>query len=456
MTRKRSTWLAAVAVGAFVGALGVLGASAAPPATADATAVTQWNLIAVSTITGIPGPGLPGPAGGAPPASQINMGMVQGAVYDAVNAITPKHYRPYLLERRFGNTASDEAAVATAAYLVLKNIVETVPQRITFLNRGTLLGTLASQYQAATNAIPDSPFKNQGIAAGTAAAQAMIDARQGDGRFEPSQWVLNPDPGHWDPVAPNGTTAQDPTPWVGGVKPFLMQSSSQFRSPGPNALTSAAYTADFNEVKRVGSATALLADRSADHTYIAKWWQSNPVASWNDVARQLIARNHLDAADSARLLAMENLAAADAAINTWNDKYHFDFWRPFQAIRRAGELAEGNPDTSPELTWTPLISAPYPDHVSGHLGLDGSHTGVLRMFFGDAPAGGYQITSSFANPGGSATRSFSSFNQALDEIVQARIWAGLHFRTANVQARQLGTNVANFAAANYFEPVGNH
>lgn len=455
MARRRSVWFIAVAVGAFVGALGVLSASAAPPAEADATAVTQWNLIAVSTITGIPGPGLPGPAGGAPTASQINMGMVQGAVYDAVNAITPKHHRPYLLKRRFGNTASDEAAVATAAYLVLKNIVETVPQSITFPNRETLLATLASQYQAATNAIPDSPFKNQGIAAGTAAAQAMIDARQGDGRFGPSQWVLNPNPGHWDPVAPNGTTAQDPTPWAGGVKPFLMQSSSQFRSAGPLALDSPAYAAEFNEVKALGGNGAVTPSaRTGTQTYIAKWWQSNPVASWNDVARQLIARNHLDVADSARLLAMENLAAADAAINDWNDKYHFDFWRPFQAIRRAAQ--DGNPATSPDLTWTPLLTAPYPEHVSGHLGLDGSHAGVLRMFFGDAPAGGYQITSSFVSPGGPATRSFSSFNQALDEIVEARIWAGLHFRTADVQARQLGTNVANFAAANYFEPVGNH
>ena len=94
--------------------------------------------------------------------------------------------------------------------------------------------------------------------------------------------------------------------------------------------------------------------------------------------------------------------------------------------------------------------------MSGHLGLDSSHTGVLRMFFGDAPAGGYQITSSFANPGGPATRTFGSFSQVLDEIVEARIWAGLHYRTADVQARVLGTNVANYAAENYFEPVGNH
>jgi hypothetical protein len=457
MSRKRLTWFSAVAVLMLTG-LGVVGASAAPPATADATAVTQWNIIAVSTTVGIPGPGIPGPAGGAPPASQINMGMVQGAVYDAVNAITPKHYRPYLLNRRFGNTASDEAAVATAAYLVLKNIVETVPQSIAFPNRATLLATLAAQYAAATNAISDSPFKRMGIEAGTAAAQAIIEARQGDGRFGPSQFVPNANPGFWDPVAPNGTTALDPTPWVGGVKPFLMQSSSQFRSAGPLALNSAAYAAEFNEVKtRGGDGVVTPApDRTANQRYIALWWQSNPVASWNDVARQLIARNDLDALESARLLAMQNLAAADAAINDWNDKYHFSFWRPFQAIRRAAD--DGNPATSPDPTWTPLLTAPYPDHVSGHLGLDGSHTGVLRMFFGDAPAGGYQITSAstFLSASDPKLRTFGSFNEALDELVLARIWAGLHFRTADVQARQLGADVANFAAANYFEPVGNH
>src|SRR4030095_500617 len=194
MARRRSIWLVAVAV-VVLSALGVGGAAAAPavtgahpgthwelsagdaPAATATNPVTDWNLTAVNTLTT-----LPGPAGGAPPASQINMGMVQGAVYDAVNAITPKHHRPYLLNRRFGNTASDEAAVATAAYLVLKNIVETVPQSIAFPTRTTLLATLASQYQAAKNAIPDSPFKNMGVAAGTAAAEAMIDARQDAGR----------------------------------------------------------------------------------------------------------------------------------------------------------------------------------------------------------------------------------------------------------------------------------
>jgi hypothetical protein len=265
--------------------------------------------------------------------------------------------------------------------------------------------------------------------------------------------VPNANPGFFDPVAPNGTTVLDPTPWVGGVKPFLMQSSSQFRSAGPLALNSPAYAAEVNEIKALGGDGVVTPSaRTATQTYFAKWWNSNPVASWNDVARQLIARNHLDAADSARLLAMQNLAAADSAINVWNDKYHFSFWRPFQAIRRAAD--DGNSATSPDLTWTPLLAAPYPDHVSGHLGLDSPHTAVLRMFFGNAPAGGYQITSFFVNPGGPAARSFSSFSQAVDEIVEARIWAGLHFRTADVQAVELGENVANFAMEKYFQPVG--
>lgn len=446
-TRRRSVWLIVVMASVLLSSLGVVGASAAPPVESDASEVTHWNLIAVTTLTG-----LPGPAGGAPPASQIHMGMVQGAVYDAVNAITPKHHQPYLLNRRFGNTASDDAAVATAAYLVLKNIVESVPQTITFPTRATVLASLETHYNAALGVIPDSPFRDQGIAAGTAAAEVMIEARTNDGRYGLSQFVANPNPGYWDPVAPNGTTAPDPTGWVGGVKPFLMESSSQFRSAGPLALDSAAYAAEVNEVKALGGATSTL--RTADQTYIARWWASNPVALWNSVARQLIDRYDLNAADGARLLAMENLVGADTSINTWNDKYHFSFWRPYQAIRRAAD--DGNPATSPDPTWTPLLSAPYPEHPSGHLGVDSSHTAVLRMFFGDAPAGGYSITSAAVNPGGPATRSFSSFSQAVDEVVEARIWSGLHFRTADVQAVELGKNVAGYAAANYFAAVGNH
>ena len=434
---------------AFVSILALVAAMPAPaaPVVTATNPVTDWNLTAVNTLTT-----LPGPAGGAPPASQISMGMVQGAVYDAVNAITPKHHRPYLLKRRFAATASKDAAVATAAYMVLSNIVSTVPVSISFPTRASVLQSLASQYAASLSAISDSPRKTKGVAAGNAAAEAMIAAREGDGRFGPSQWVPNPAPGHWQPLVTATGPILDPTPWVGGVEPFLMQSSSQFRTAGPLALGSAAYAAEFNEVKALGSINSTV--RTATQTYIARWWQSTPVASWNAVARDLIGREAVNIADSARLLAMANLSAADAHINCWNDKYYWDFWRPWNAIPRAAE--DGNPATTAEAGWTALLTAPYPDHPSGHLCDDGAHVAVLRMFFGDVIEGGYQITSAspFLAPSDPKTRTFGSFSQALAEVIEARIWAGLHYRTADVQAEQLGRNVANYMAANYFQPVG--
>jgi PAP2 superfamily len=446
--RRFGRLLALLAFVSILALVAVMPAATAPVVTAT-NPVTDWNLTAVNTLTT-----LPGPAGGAPPASQISMGMVQGAVYDAVNAITPKHYRPYLLKRRFAATASKDAAVATAAYMVLSNIVSTVPASIPFPTRASVLQSLASQYAASLDAIPDSPRKTKGVAAGTAAAGAMIAAREGDGRFGPSQWVPNSAPGHWQPLVDpaTGQPILDPTPWVGGVKPFLLQSSSQFRTAGPLALGSAAYAAEFNEVKALGSINSAV--RTATQTYIARWWQTTPVASWNAVARDLIGREAVDILDSARLLAMANLSAADAHINCWNDKYYWDFWRPWNAIPRAAE--DGNPATDAEAGWTALITAPYPDHPSGHLCNDGAHVGVLRMFFGDKIEGGYQITSAstFLAPSDPKTRTFGSFSQALAELIEARIWAGLHFRTADVQAKQLGRNVANYMAANYFQPVG--
>jgi hypothetical protein len=241
----------------------------AVPAAAQANEVTHWNRIATDTLVAFPPP-----AGGAPPALYINMGMTQGAVYDALNAIEPR-YRPYLLETRFDPSASKEAATATAAYRVLSNIVSTVPDSIPFPNRQQLLDTLATEYANSLDAIPDGPPKTFGIDAGNAAADAMIAARQGDGRFGPSPWVPNYEPGHWQPLLnPDGTPILDPTPWVGGVLPFLMQSSSQFRTDGPNALTSTAYAEDFNEVKALGRLDSTV--RTPEQTHIAIFWQSPP------------------------------------------------------------------------------------------------------------------------------------------------------------------------------------
>ena len=297
----RRTWLAAFVVAIVL----------ATSAVAQANEVTNWNRIAMSTLVLFPGP-----AGGAPPALQISMAMTQGAVYDALNATEPKHYRPYLLQRRFGSTASQEAAAATAAWRVLSSIVSGVPIAIPFPNRASLLAGLATQHNTSLSAIPESPFKRMGINAGNAAADAMIAARQGDGRFGPSPWVPLVGLGYWQPLLnTDGTPMLDPTPWVGGVRPFMLQSPSQFRTAGPNALGSAAYAADLSEVEALGSLNSAV--RTPTQTHNALFWQSTggPAILWNDVASDLIEGRSIDMADSARLLAMMNLASADSAIN---------------------------------------------------------------------------------------------------------------------------------------------
>ena len=419
----------------------------AAPAAAQANEVTNWNEIAATTLVAFPGP-----AGGAPPALQINMGMTQGAVYDAVNAIEPRR-QPYLLKTRFDPMASKEAAAATAAYRVLSSIVSTVPASIPFPNRASLLQTLDTEYAASLAAIPDTPLKTAGIAAGDAAANAMIAARQGDGRFGPSQWVPNDDPGHWQPLLnPDGTPMLDPTPWVGGVRPFLLKSSSQFRTDGPQALRSRAWAKDFNEVKRLGGdGITTPSARTDEQTHIALFWQSagGPGLTFNAVARNLVEdpKYGVDIADSALLFGMLNLGSADAAINCWNDKYYWDFWRPWQAIREADR--DGNPKTKPDPTWTALLTAPYPEHPSGHLCLDGALLRVLQMFFGKGKVG-FDVTSS-RFPG--ELRHFDRFSEPLKEIIEARIWAGLHYRTADVQAQKLGRKVVRYMAKHYFQPL---
>ena len=415
---------------------------------ARGNAVTTWNQIAVNTLTR-----LPAAAGGAPPAAQLHLAMVQGAVYDAVNAIGPERYEPYLLTGRVARPASRRAAVASAAYGVLHHLVSTVPD-VLEADRSALLAALSAQYATALSRVANGPAEDGGIDAGEAAAAAMIADRRDGGRFGPSPWTPDPSPGHWTPqTGPvTGLPVLDPTPWVGDVEPFVMTSPAQFRTSGPRVLSSAGWARQFNRVEAVGELDSTV--RTAGQTCVARWWQSTSVSTWNEVARDLAVRAGLGLVSTARLLAMQNVGSADAAINCWNDKYHYDFWRPGNAIARAAE--DGNPATAPETGWSPLISAPYPEHPSGHLCLDGAHTGILRTFFGDVVPGGYRITSlsGLLSPTDPKERYFSSFSEALAEVRKARVWAGLHFRAADVQGEQLGRDVAAYLEVNAFRPVG--
>ncbi len=398
----------------------LLALAVASPARTDT--VTEWNLNASNAIFVT--------AGQPPQQSVPHLAMVHGAVYDAVNAIDGGH-EGYLISSRLATPSdSKEAAAATAAYRMLLTIVP--GQKV----------VLDAQYAASLAGIPDGAAKTRGIAVGEAAAAAMIAARTNDGRFGPFRFAVGSAPGVWRPVLP--AFVNDPNAWLKDVKPFLIESSAQFRSKGPLRLTSRKYAREYAEVKALGSATSTT--RTADQTLAARYWAENPPATWSRIFRKLSAQEGLSIAENARLFAMLYMTAADALISVWDDKAYWSFWRPITAIREAD--TDGNPATEADPAWLPLIvNPPYPEHPSAHNALSGSIVATLRKFFGTD-----KVAWTDTNNAG-LTRSFTRFSHAIKEILDARVWSGIHFRTAEVQGARIGRQVAKWRDKHYFRPV---
>jgi hypothetical protein len=378
------------------------------------------------------------------------MAMVEGAVYDAVNAVD-RSRQPYLLDldEVRARRGSQGAAAATAAYRVLLTITPEARH-----------AGLDAAYASTIAAIPDGPAERRGVAAGEAAAEAMLDARANDRFMAPFTPVIGTDAGKWRPLGWPATPAFDPDGWVSNLKTFAIKNPSQFRTKGPNALTSAAYARDFAEVKELGALNS--PTRTADQTAAAVFWQFAPIALWNPLARELASRFELDAADQARLYASVNLAGTDAAIACWNDKYHWSFWRPRAAIREAE--TDGNPATIADPSWESLFAAatattpplgtpPFPDHPSGHGCLSGAVLQTMADFFGKDKVAFTVVSGRSLNGAPIPPRRFDRFSQARTEIINARIWGGIHFRTADVQGAVLGRKVARYVRKNYFRPV---
>jgi hypothetical protein len=404
------------------------------PAVAQANEVTKWNEIAVNTINAKP------PLTSAPPAGAVFVAMVQGAVYGAVNAVD-RHGRPYLINRSYPKASAD-AAAATAAFRVLDSLFSATDH-----------AALQAAYDASLLAIAPGASKNQGIEVGGLAADAML-AEGHDSRTVITCTFGSGLPGVWQPLGPPGAPLCDPTVWVANAKPFVLKSPSQFRTAGPYSLGSPEYAADLAEVKSLGKIDSTT--RTDDQTHAAAYWQTNPAANYNAIARRLVDQFSLDVTDSARLFGLLDLSAADAIINTWNDKYYWNFWRPITAIR------------STDPTWTPLfdpslpvatagigpalITPPYPDHSSGATAYASASMHALASFFGTDEMTFYATSSRFPidpmQP--REKRFFSRFSDLTNEILEARIWAGIHFRNADVQAANLGREVERYIQTQYF------
>jgi len=371
----------------------------------ESNPIITWNIHAQTAIYEV--------ARQSPTTTARSFAMVQGAVYDAVNAIAGTPYEPYLVAPRTRPGDSTPAAVATAAYQVLLSILPAQAD------------ALRAQYDQSLAAVPDGPGERGGIAVGAAAAAAMIESRVDDGAFSDATWRVGTEPGQWRPTPPDFLQVGA---WYATLKPFVIRDPGKFRTPGPPALTSAAYARDLNEVKAVGSATSTV--RTPDQTDAAIWWDDYRMVEWA-IKRQLATNHRLSSLQTARMFAMVDIAAADTLIACYQEKKFWSFWRPVTAIPLAD--TDGNPATTADPHWTPLrITAPSTEYPSGHACYTTSFATTLRQFFGRD-----NLTFSAHSADSGTTRHFDSLAEATAELLAARVWAGVHYRTAVVDGEQL-------------------
>ena len=413
----------------------LLGGAAAPAgAVTSDDEVLDWNLYAAQALMNGTAATPPG-AGQPPPVAVLHLGMVQAAVYDAVNMIDGGH-EPYLDGLPDApSTASKSNAVATAAHHVLVGMRRGSPGAALVLPPATI-AWLDTTY----NALGLSPT-DPGVVAGAAAAAAMLAARDDDGRFMPGvAFTEGLGVGDWRPTPPG--FVNDPNAWVARVDPFAMKSASQFRTPGPRKIGTQAYRAEYNEVKDLGgNGTTTLTERTAEQTAMAMFFVANPVEMFNRTFRSIATREGLTLAEQARMFAMLNVAGADAAIACWDDKEFWHFWRPITAIRED----DGDPKTTGAPDWASLgASPPYPDHPSGYNCQSGAFMHTAKSFFGrDLPV---DLTA------GSVTREYDRFTDVIDDTIDARLYLGIHFRSADVDGAWIGKRTANWVHGHHFGP----
>jgi hypothetical protein len=387
------------------------------PWVAKADAVLDWNLIAVNTT---------GPSG--PFAQARYVAIVQLAVFEAVNSITGD-YRPYLGSIVAPHGASADAAAIQAAYRVLSTY---------FSASASMLGTARASSLAL---IPDGQAKNDGIATGDAAASAMIALRANDGSLPPQFKIPGPVvPGEWQatPSCPimNGIGVGVFFQW-GNVTPFGIPSVSEFLLDPPPALTSNEYAKAYNEVKAVGSGSANSTERPPDRANVVLFYAaSSPTLVFNQAARQVAQERWRSLSENARSFALINMAIGDGSVASFFNKYHYNFWRPETAIH-AGDT-DGNRKTDADPNWVPFIAAPcFPGYPSNHGTLSNSGAEVLRRLYGEA---GHAIT--LSNPAvPNIVLQYGSFRQITDDISDARVYGGIHFRTDQDAGARLGRAV---------------
>jgi len=392
------------------------------PASTFADAVTDWNSIALSASSPF--------AGGNTWTQTRTLAHVHAAIFDAVNAIDGK-YRPYAVDLKAPPGVAIDAMVASAAHTVL--IAEAPSQR----------AVLDSALAATLNNVSDSAGKTDGIAFGKQVAEKLLASRANDGFSNKVEFKFPPPgPGVWQQTPQFGPMLF--YVW-GQMQPMAIKNVKEYDLGGPPALDSEQFAKDYNEVKSVGARKS--STRTADQTAVAVFWTVATMMPWNGAAQSASKAHNLSVVENARLFALLNIAAHDAQIVGIEQKARYNFWRPYNAIRYPG--GPGNSALTGDPSWEPLLNTPgFQDYPSGHCIDSGAALGALLAIFPDDKVN-YSHT---WIPAVGVTRSWSSFTQMAKEVEDARVWAGIHYRTADEHGTRMGRKVAEYAVSNIMQP----
>jgi hypothetical protein len=382
-------------------------------ASTSGASVLEWNARAAQLIVG------PGGAAKVPPLGLVDLAIVHTAIYDAVNATSGFPFRSYAVVPHVPGPASGDAAVAAAG-------------------RGTLIvlfpgraDDIEAWYAASLAAIPDGEEETNGIAVGVETAAGILALREDDGRNDGTPIVEPPAaPSVWVRTPP--AFAAPMSPWARFITPWNLHRPSQVRPGPPPRLDSARYRRDYEETRDFGGAAGGVATEYQKN--IGRFWADQPMLQWNRAWRRIAAAQGLSGMEAARFFAMLSTASSDALITCWDAKYRYMFWRPVTAIR-AGE----------DPSWSSLVTTPnHPEYPGAHGCLSGASTSTLKHFF-QTDSFGFTVDSTV--PGVTTpVRSYSSFSQAIDEVVDARVYGGMHYRSSSEVGTRMGNKVARHAA----------
>jgi PAP2 superfamily len=394
----------------------VVALSGASPS-AFANVITDLDEAAVGIVEQMP-----------PHTAQRWMGMVDAAMFDAVNSIDHR-YRPYLTQLPASPAASKEAAAASAAAAILMAIDARTAEKAK---------TLLAVY---LGSIPDSGAKSDGMKLGEAVAAKVLEARANDGSEAPDAYRPRTTAGVYVPTAITAAWS-----WA-AMKPFVLAKPSQFRPQPPIALASKEWATDFNEIREYGGNTS--AKRSSQQTETARFWLTRGPQAYHPLARQLIMARQMTVVDSARFMALVAIGLTDAYVAVFDAKYHYNFWRPITAIRNAD--IDDNPATDRVATWQPIDTTPmHPEYPCAHCIGSGAVAGVVKAMLGTADIPEIAMTSPTA-PG--VTHRWTNMTAFTEEVANARIWAGFHYRFSTRVGTDMGLRIGEYVVKNVMQPV---